>query len=93
MIEKMILEIINEVLGMPKNSVTATSTKEVLGMDSLDDIEVIMMLEEKFEIEIADEVAESFTTVQSIIDYIGQQESEKTFNQKEFSDSEFDIGN
>ena len=41
-----------------------------LGADSLDVVEMIMALEEKFEIEIPDSEAEKIETVQDVIDYI-----------------------
>ena len=41
-----------------------------LGADSLDTVELVMALEEEFEIEIPDEDAEKITTVQQAIDYI-----------------------
>lgn len=41
-----------------------------LGADSLDVVELVMALEEEFDIEIPDEEAEKLTTVQSVIDYI-----------------------
>ena len=41
-----------------------------LGADSLDTVELVMALEEEFEIEIPDEEAEKITTVQQAINYI-----------------------
>ena len=41
-----------------------------LGADSLDTVELVMALEEEFEIEIPDEAAEKITTVQAVVDYI-----------------------
>ncbi len=43
---------------------------EDLGADSLDVVEMIMALEEKFEIEIPDSDAEKIQTVQDVVDYI-----------------------
>lgn len=43
---------------------------EDLGADSLDVVELVMALEEKFDIEIPDEEAEKITTVKSAIDYV-----------------------
>ncbi|NJL61119.1 MAG: acyl carrier protein [Methylacidiphilales bacterium] len=41
-----------------------------LGADSLDTVEMVMALEEEFNIEIPDEAAEKITTVQEAVDYI-----------------------
>lgn len=41
-----------------------------LGADSLDTVEIIMMLEEEFELEIPDEDAEKIITVRDAVDYI-----------------------
>lgn len=43
-----------------------------LGADSLDQIEVVMALEDEFEIEIDDEEAEKIMTVQQAVDYLAQ---------------------
>ena len=40
--------------------------------DSLDTVELVMALEEEFDIEISDEDAEKIQTVQDAIDYIGE---------------------
>lgn len=44
-----------------------------LGADSLDTVELVMALEEEFEIEIPDEAAEGITTVQEAVNYISSQ--------------------
>jgi acyl carrier protein len=44
-----------------------------LGADSLDVVELVMALEEEFEIEIPDEAAEKISTVQAAVDYIDSQ--------------------
>jgi len=43
---------------------------EDLGADSLDVVELVMAIEEKFDIEIKDEEAEKITTVKDVIDFI-----------------------
>jgi acyl carrier protein len=48
---------------------------EDLGADSLDVVEMIMALEEKFEIEIPDSEAEKIQTVQDVVDYIQKAKS------------------
>lgn len=44
-----------------------------LGADSLDTVELVMALEEEFDIEIPDEAAEGITTVQASVDFISSQ--------------------
>ncbi|MBD2388227.1 acyl carrier protein [Cylindrospermum sp. FACHB-282] len=46
------------------------SFTEDLGADSLDIVELVMALEEEFDIEIPDEAAEKILTVQEVVDYI-----------------------
>lgn len=50
--------------------VPAASFKEDLGADSLDVVELVMELEDEFDMEISDEEAEEITTVQEVVDYI-----------------------
>ncbi|MFM2062844.1 MAG: hypothetical protein RLZZ507_2514 [Cyanobacteriota bacterium] len=46
------------------------SFTEDLGADSLDIVELVMALEEEFDLEIPDEAAEKILTVQEVVDYI-----------------------
>ena len=46
--------------------------KEDLDADSLEAVELIMAIEDEFEIEIPDEVSTTISTVQQIVDYIDQ---------------------
>ena len=63
--------IIVEQLGVDANEVTPeASFVDDLGADSLDTVELVMALEEEFEIEIPDEDAEKITTVSQAISYI-----------------------
>ncbi|NES01523.1 MAG: acyl carrier protein [Okeania sp. SIO2F4] len=48
-----------------------------LGADSLDTVELVMALEEEFELEIPDEQAEQIATVQAAVDYIEKQTTAK----------------
>lgn len=50
--------------------VPEASFKEDLGADSLDVVELVMELEDEFEMEISDEEAEKITTVKEVVDYI-----------------------
>ncbi len=64
-------QIIAEQLGVDENEVTpSASFVDDLGADSLDQVELVMALEEAFDVEIPDEDAEKIRTVQDAIDYI-----------------------
>jgi len=64
-------KLVAERLGVDEKDITPkASFKEDLGADSLDLVELVMMLEDKFGIEIDDEDAEKLVTVQDAIDYL-----------------------
>ena len=70
-IAKRIKEIICEQLGVALEEVTPqASFIEDLGADSLDIVELIMALEEEYDLEIPDEEAEKLTTVDSVLQYV-----------------------
>ncbi len=63
--------IICDQLGVLEEEVTPESRYvEDLGADSLDVVELIMAMEEEFEVEIPDEEAEKLQTVRQTIDYL-----------------------
>lgn len=62
--------IIVEQLGVEEESVTLETSFEDLNADSLDIVELIMALEEEFDIEIPDEEAEKILTVGAAVEYI-----------------------
>jgi acyl carrier protein len=70
-IEEKVKSIIVEQLGVEEDEVTpAASFAEDLGADSLDQVELVMALEEEFNLEISDEEAEKIKTVQDAVSYI-----------------------
>lgn len=70
-IKNRIVEIIANQLGIEEDDVTAeASVIDDLGADSLDVVELVMALEEAFDLEIPDEEAEKITSVQNIFDYM-----------------------
>ena len=70
-IEKNVTGIVCEQLGVSESEVkTDSSFVDDLGADSLDTVELVMALEEEFDLEIADEDAEKISTVQEAVNYI-----------------------
>lgn len=68
--------IIVEQLGVPAEEVTETASFiEDLGADSLDIVELVMALEEEYDIEISDEDAEKILTVGDAVSYITEHTS------------------
>ena len=71
-----VAEVVAEQLEIEVNSIKPESKfTEDLGADSLDVVEMIMALEEKFEIEIPDSDAEKIQTVQDVVNYIEKAKS------------------
>ena len=70
-IEARVKEIIVEQLGVDASEVTPqASFVNDLGADSLDTVELVMALEEEFDVEIPDEEAEKIQSVSQAVDYI-----------------------
>ena len=70
-ITERVIDIVAEQLGVDKEKVTpSTSFINDLGADSLDTVELVMELEEEFDIDIPDDVAETIQTVGQAIDHI-----------------------
>ena len=70
-LEKRVEEIIVEQLGVtPEEVVPEASFIDDLGADSLDIVELVMAMEEEFDIEIPDEHAERMQTIGSAIQYL-----------------------
>ncbi|MFO7729005.1 MAG: acyl carrier protein [Desulfonatronovibrio sp.] len=70
-VEKKVKEIVVEQLGISADEVKNDSKfVEDLGADSLDLTELIMAMEEEFDIEIDDDKAQEILTVQAAIDYV-----------------------
>ena len=75
-VEEQVKEIIVDQLGVDENQVKPeASFIDDLGADSLDTVELVMALEEEFDIEIPDEDAEKIASVQNAVDYIKGQTS------------------
>ena len=67
-----IKSMIVEQLGVEEGEVALETTFEDLDADSLDIVELIMALEEEFELEISDEEVEKIKTVGDVVSYIDE---------------------
>jgi acyl carrier protein len=66
-----VVDIIANQLGVDKETITAgANVIDDLGADSLDIVELVMALEESFDLEIPDDDAEKIRTVQDIFSYL-----------------------
>ena len=71
-IEDKVKKIIAEKLSVDMEEVIPeASFVDDLGADSLDLVELIMSMEEEFDVEISDEDAEKITTVKDAYEYVG----------------------
>lgn len=71
-LEKRVTHVIANQLGLNESEITLDSTIEELNMDSLDNVEVIMALEDEFEIEIFDEDCYEWTKVDEVVAYLSR---------------------
>ena len=70
-VSERVIDIVAEQLGVDKEKVTPeTSFVNDLGADSLDTVELVMELEEEFDVQIPDDAAEKIQTVGQAIDFI-----------------------
>lgn len=75
-----VIDIVAEQLGVEKDKITPeTSFVNDLGADSLDTVELVMELEEEFDINIPDDAAEKIQTVGQAIEFI------EKYNEKQSS--------
>ena len=72
-VSERVIDIVAEQLGVEKERINAeTSFVNDLGADSLDTVELVMELEEEFDITIPDDAAEKIQTVGQAIEYIDE---------------------
>ena len=71
MIFKKLQQIIVDELGADATQVTLEANiNDDLGADSLDAVELVMTIEDEFEITVSDDVAQTFKTVKQIVEFI-----------------------
>lgn len=70
-VQERVTKIIVDRLGVDESKVTLESSfRDDLGADSLDVVELVMELEDEFDMEISDEDAEKIATVGDAVNYI-----------------------
>ena len=74
-IKKKIVAVVKEKLSVDDDVIKNAKSFEDLGADSLDLVEIIMSLEEQFEVEISDKEAESITSIDQAVDIIYSKKS------------------
>jgi len=73
-VEEKVIQIVSEQMSVDKAEIKrSTSFVNDLNADSLDNVELVMELEDEFDLTIPDEEAEKLTTVGEAIDYILKQ--------------------
>lgn len=68
-----VISVVAEQLSVDASEITAASSfQDDLGADSLDLVELIMAMEEEFDVKIDDEAAQNIKTVQNAVDFINK---------------------
>jgi len=68
-------EVLTEEFGVPEDEIAAEATFEALGLDSLDVVELTLVLEEKVGVKLEDEELEDVRTVQDAIDKVEEKQA------------------
>ena len=69
-IRNKVIALLAHILKVSKDTITDESTLTSLGADSLNRVQIVMELEDAFNVEITDEDAEKLTTVASTIEHM-----------------------
>ncbi len=68
-------EVLTEEFGVPAEDIAADATFEALGLDSLDVVELTLVLEEKTGVKLEDEELEDVRTVQDAMDKVAEKQA------------------
>ena len=75
--EEQVKEIVAKIVHVDKNLMTKESTFKDIKADSLDMVQALVAVEDKFDIEILDEEAQKFQTFGDFVDYVEKRLAEK----------------
>lgn len=64
--------IVMDQLGVDEEEITPTTSFQALNADSLDIVELVMALEEEFNLDIADEEVENIKTIADVVKYVSE---------------------
>ncbi len=70
MFKKIKAIIVEQLSVIDPSEITPDTTFDSMDVDSIDAVEIIMAIEDEFEIEIPDEVAEEFASIADIMNYL-----------------------
>lgn len=76
-IKDKIITLIAEQLAIDKSTISEKSTLESLGADSVDRFELVIKIEEDFNISVDDDEADKLTSVDQVVDYIEKELAKK----------------
>ena len=77
-VEETVKKIVSRIVRKPVTNFTPTATFKDLEADSLDIVQILVALEDHFDIEIVDEEMENMTNLGEFVDYIDRKVAEKT---------------
>jgi acyl carrier protein len=76
-----VLGVIAETQRIPRETITLDSRFEELGMDSMDAVNILFALEEKFDITIPDEAAKQIRSIREMVDGVQRMVDAKNLEQ------------
>jgi acyl carrier protein len=68
MVVERVISVIAQIMRIPEDQISIESSFEELGVDSLDGVEIVCELEERFGIVIPDDMARSMTSVRQVVE-------------------------
>lgn len=67
-----IAKIVSDQMNIQEDTISESSRLDMLGVDSLDRVEIIMKLEEELNVQIDDQKASDIQTIKDVVDYVNE---------------------